>query len=114
MKKGGNFIVLKLTATLEVFKNRNGYHTGVIKAWDKENKNVKGKVFMDVILPSDVQIEEGQTLTLELEDAYLNAYHVDCENEFTKLKINVGKCKVISVFPEVKKKVKKSSKKVSK
>ena len=105
--------MLKLTGTLEVFKNRNGYPTGVIKAWDNENKHVLGKAFMDVVLPKDVEIEEGQTLTLNVTEGYLNAVHVDGENAFTKLKINVVKCEVKSVFPE-QKKVKKSSKKVSK
>lgn len=109
--------MLKLTGTLEVFKNRNGYPTGVIKAWDKENKNVLGKAFMDVVLPKDVTIEEGQTLTLDVEEGYLNAVHVashgTLDNEFTKLRINVVKCEIKSVFPE-QKKVKKSSKKVAK
>lgn len=105
--------MLKLKGTLEVFKNINGYPMGVIKAWDNENKNVLGKAFMDVVLPKDVTIEEGQTLTLDVKEGYLNAVHVDVENAFTKLKINVVKCEIKSVFPE-QKKVKKSSKKVSK
>ena len=104
--------MLKLTGTLEVFKNRNGYHTGVIKAWDNENKNVLGKAYMDVTLPKDVEVEEGQTLTLNVTEAYLNAIHVTSENAFTKLRINVVKCEVTSVFPEPKKKVNKPSKKV--
>lgn len=105
--------MLKLTGTLEVFKNRNGYTTGVIKAWDNENIHVLGKAFMDVTLPENVTIEEGQTLTLDVKEGYLNAVHVDCENAFTKVKINVVKCDIKAVFPEPKK-VKKSSKKVAK
>lgn len=106
--------MLKLKGTLEVFKNRNGYPTGVIKAWDNENIHVLGKAYMDVMLPKDLTIEEGQTLTLNVTEGYLNAVHVNGENAFTKLKINVVKCEVTSVFPEPKKKVTKSSKKVSK
>ena len=103
--------MMKLTGRLEVFKNKNGYVTGVIKAWDDDSKKVLGKAFMDVNLPKDVEIKDGQSLTLDVEEAYLNAYFVDTENPFTKLKINVVKCKVIDVFP---KEAKKASKKVSK
>lgn len=103
--------MLKLTGTLEVFQNKRGYVTGVFKAWD-DNKCVLGKAYMDVNLPEEISIEEGQTLTLEVKEAYLNAIFVEGENAFTKLKINVVKCEVKSVFPE--KKAKKPSKKVSK
>ena len=102
---------MKLTGILEVFKNKNGYVTGVIKAWDEDSKKVLGKAFMDVNLPKDVEIKDGQTLTLDVEEGYLNAYYVNSENPFTKLKINVVKCKIVDVFP---KEVKKTSKKVKK
>ena len=94
--------MLKLTVTLEVFQNKRGYVTGVFKAWD-DNKCVLGKAYMDVTLPKDVTIKEGQTLTLNVKTGYLNAVHVAGENQFTKLKINVVDCEVIRVYPEEKK-----------
>lgn len=107
--------MLKITGTLEVFQNNRGYVTGVFKAWNDEAKQVTGKAYMDVTLPKDVKIKEGQTLTLNVKTAYLNAVHVashgTLDNEFTKLKINVVECEVTNVYPE-EKKVKKSSKKV--
>ena len=101
--------MLKLIGTLEVFQNKKGYVTGVMKAWD-DNKALVGKAYMDVNLPESISIEEGQTLTLDVKEAYLNAVHVEGENAFTKLKINVVDAEIKSIFPE--KKVKKSSKKV--
>lgn len=98
---------MKLTGTLEVFKNSKGYFTGVIKAWDNE-KHVLGKAYMDVSLPESVVIEDGQTLTLDVKEGYLNAVYVAGEKAFTKVKISVKACDIISVFP--KKKIKKSSK----
>lgn len=105
--------MLKLTGTLEVFQNNRGYVTGVFKAWNDKTKQVTGKAYMDVTLPESVKIKEGQTLTLNVKEAYLNAVHVDGEKAFTKLKINVVECEVTSVYPE-EKKAKKPSKKVSK
>ena len=105
--------MLKLSGSLEVFQNKKGYVTGVIKAWNEEAKEVLGKAYIDVNLPENVQIKEGQTLTLNVKTAYINAVHVSGENEFTKLKINVVDCEVTRVFPE-EKKAKKPSKKVAK
>lgn len=105
--------VVKLTGTLEVFQNQKGYITGVFKAFDDKANTVTGKCYMDVALPESVKVKEGQTLTLELKKAYLNAVHVEGENAFTKLKINVVDCEVIRVFPE-EKEVKKTSKKGAK
>ena len=103
--------MIKLSGTLEVFQNKRGYVTGVFKAWD-DNKCVLGKAYMDVVLPKEITIEEGQSLTLDVKEAYLNAIFVEGENAFTKLRINVVDCEVKSVFPE--KKAQKSSKKASK
>lgn len=105
--------MLKISGTLEVFQNQKGYVTGVFKAWDEDSKSVLGKCYMDVTLPESVTIKEGQSLTLNVKTAYLNAVHVNTENAFTKLKINVIDCEVIRVFPEEKKPVK-ASKKVTK
>ena len=105
--------MIKLSGTLEVFQNRNGFVTGVFKAWNEEDKSIEGKAYMDVTLPDSVKVEEGQTLTLNVKTAYLNAVHVKSNDaEFTKLKINVVDCEVKSVFPE--KKAEKPSKKASK
>ena len=104
--------MLKLSGTLEVFQNQRGYVTGVFKAWNEDKKEVTGKAFMDVTLPESVKVKEGQTLTLDVKSAYLNAVHVEAKDPFTKLKINVVDCEVIKVFPEEKKV--KPSKKVSK
>ena len=103
--------MLKINGTLEVFQNKKGYVTGVIKYWDEAEKLFTGRAYVDVTLPESVKIEEGQTLTLDLKTAYLNAVHVKGENAFTKLNINVVDCEVKSIFPE--KKAKKPSKKVS-
>ena len=100
--------MVKLSGTLEVFQNKRGYVTGVFKAWDDNTKTIAGKAYMDVTLPESVKIEEGQTLTLDVKTAYLNAIFVEGDNPFTKLKINVVDCEIKSVFPE--KKIKKSSK----
>ena len=102
---------MKVTGKLEIFKNRNGYFTAVIKAWDEKNQ-VAGKAFMDVALPEGVKVEDGQSLTLDVKEGYLNAVYVKAENSFTKLKLNVVKCDVVDVFPkpEKAKKAKKGAK----
>ncbi|MBO7732131.1 MAG: hypothetical protein J6S67_06255 [Methanobrevibacter sp.] len=99
------------TGRLEVFKNKNGYYTAVIKAWDSEN-NLKGKAFMNVELPEGTTCEDGQTLTLDVKEGYLNAVYVGCDAPFTKLVINIVKAEVVSIYPEPKKA--KNSKKNSK
>lgn len=103
--------MLKLTGTLEVFQNQRGYVTGVLKAWS-DDKALLGKAYMDVALPEEIKVEEGQTLTLDVKEGYLNAVHCgEGEKAFTKVKINVVKADILSVFPEKKAK---PSKKVSK
>ena len=103
--------MLKLTGTLEVFQNKNGYVTGVMKAWNSDKKEVLGKAYLDVILPESVAVKEGQTLTLNVKEGYLNPVFVEGENSFTKLKINVVDCEIIRVYPE-EEKSKKTSKRV--
>jgi len=105
--------VVKINGTLEVFQNQKGFVTGVFKAFDDETKKVTGKAYMDVSLPENVAIKEGQTLTLNVKAGYLNAIYVAGTNPFTKLKIKVVDCEVIRVYPE-EKEVKKTSKKVAK
>ena len=104
---------MKVAGTIEVFKNKNGYITGVLKSFDEDNKKVLGKAYIDVRLPEEVEVKDGQTLTLDVKEGYLNAVYVDVKDAFTKLKINVVKCEVKAVFPE-EKKIKKSSKKEGK
>ena len=92
--------MLKLSGKLEVFQNQRGYVTGVFKAWEDETKKVLGKAFLDVNLPESVKVGKGQTLTLNVKTGYLNAVHCGGKDPFTKLKINVVECEVLSVFPE--------------
>ena len=94
---------MKLSGNLEVFKNQRGYVTGVFKAWDEESHEVLGKAYMDVALPEGTEVKDGQTLTLNVKEAYLNAVFCKGKDPFTKLKINVVDCEVIRVFPEEKK-----------
>lgn len=106
--------MLKISGTLEVFQNQRGYVTGVIKAWNEDQKTVEGKAYLDVRLPENVKVKDGQTLTLNVKEAYLNAVHVGAVDGFTKLKLNVVDCEIKSVFPEEKKEVKKTSKRGAK
>lgn len=103
---------MKFEGILEVFKNKKGYNTAVLKAWDDETKEITGKVYLDVNLPKDLPIEDGQTLTLDVHEGYVNCVHVDSKDGgFNKIKLSVVRCELKSVFPE--KKVKKSSKRSS-
>ena len=110
--------MMKLSGLLEVFQNQKGYVTGVFKAWDSDEPNEKhkvvGKAYMDVRLPKDVQIKEGQTLTLDVKEGYLRVEHIVSNKvEFSKFVISVANCDVVRVYPE-EKKAQKSSKKVTK
>ena len=109
---------MKVSGLLEVFQNKNGFVTGVFNAWDSDEPNEKhkilGKAYMDVRLPKDVQIKEGQTLTLDVKEGYLRVSHIVSNKvEFSKFVIYVKQCDVIRVYPE-EKKAEKPSKKVSK
>ena len=46
---------MKVTGTIEVFKNKNGYVTGILKSFDEDNKKVLGKAYIDVKLPEKVE-----------------------------------------------------------
>lgn len=96
---------MKLSGKIEVFMNKRGYVTGVFKDWDEENKSVLGKAYVDVLLPEEIAIKEGESLTLDVEEAYLNARYVKSNGkDFTKLQINVVKALVSRRFPEEAKK----------
>ena len=103
---------MKLSGHLEVFKNENGYLTGVMKSFDFNGKKPTGKVYIDVRIGEDnlKDFKKGSTYTLNLKEAYLDAIHVDCEKPFTKSIITVKEYEVFSIFtPE--KAVKKPTKK---
>lgn len=92
---------MKIAGKIDVFQNKNGYAKGIIVAF-REGK-VESKTFIDVRLPEDVKLKEGQTLTLDVEEGYLNAVLVNAKEAFTKLEISIVKAKVVKVFPEDKK-----------
>lgn len=102
--------MLKIEGNLEVFQNDKGYAISVIKAF--EDKELLGKIFVDTKLPKGVELNKGETLTLNVKEGYLNAVHVEA-GQFTKLQINVVDCEVVKVFPE-RKEAKKASKRGTK
>ena len=86
---------MMITGKIDLFKNQRGFVTGTIKAFDKENKLI-GKCFIDVI---GVAVEEGETLTIDVKEGYLNAVHVEGkESKFDKLAINVKKYDVVKSY----------------
>lgn len=90
---------MKLTGKIEVFKNAKGYITGIVPSI--KDKKLLGKSFIQVYLPKDIEVKEGQTLTLNVKDAYLNSVHVENEQQsFEKLVVAVNEAEVISVYPE--------------
>lgn len=83
---------MKVTGKIELFKNERGYVTGVIKSFSEEKK-VNGKCFLDV---KGVDVEEGETLTIDMTEAYLNCVHVDTkESGFDKLAISVKQYEIV-------------------
>ena len=81
---------------IEVFKNKRGYVTGILKAFDE--KNLLGKVFIDV---NGLDLKDERTYTIDVTEGYLNVHHVESlTKDFDKLVINIVKHKVISVFPD--------------
>ena len=95
---------MKITGKIDVFQNKTGYAKGIIVGF-KDGKP-EAKVFLDVNLPDDIKPAEGQTLTLDVEEGYLNAVLVNSQEPFTKLTISVVKAKIVKVFPEGAKKAK--------
>lgn len=104
---------MKLSGKIEVFKNKKGYATGIIKAFS-EDKKVIAKEFVDVELKDEKvrdKLTEGKTLTLNVEEGYLNLKHVELDTEsFNRIVVSVVKASVVAVFPEEKKTTKKASK----
>lgn len=103
---------------IEVFKNKKGYPTGIIKSFDKDGKNVLGKLFVAVNIRDEKinkQLVDGKTLTLQVETGCLDVRHVELEQESFEIPvISVVKGEVVSVFPEEKKTAKKTTKKSTK
>ena len=86
---------------IEVFKNKRGYVTGILKAFDE--KNLLGKVFIDI---NGLDLKDERTYTIDVTEGYLNVHHVESlTKDFDKLVINIVKHKVISVFPDDNKEV---------
>lgn len=108
---------MKLSGKIEVFKNKKGYATGIIKAFSQDKK-VVAKEFVDVELKDEdvsKKLTEGKTLTLNVIEGYLNLKHVELETEsFNRMVVSICTAEIISVFPEEKKTTKKATKKASK
>lgn len=87
---------MKIQGKIEVFRNKNGFLTGILKSF-KDNE-CTGKVFIDV---TGLDLKDERNYTIEVEDGYLNVIHVETlTKSFDKLSIAVKKHKLISVYPE--------------
>lgn len=87
---------MQITGKIEVFRNQRGYVSGILKAF--ENKELKGKVFIDV---QGLDIKDDRTYTINVTDGYLNVHHVESlTKDFDKLVISIKKHELISVYPE--------------
>lgn len=101
-----------LTGKIEVFKNKKGYLTGMLKSFTQDNKLIATEYVSVKIADSKLaeKVTEGKTVTFDVELGYLNIRHVELETEsFNKFEISIAKAKVVSVFPEEKKTTKKST-----
>lgn len=86
---------MKITGKIDLFKNQRGFVTGTIKCFDKENKLV-GKSFIDVV---GVAVEEGETLTIDVKEGYLNSVHVEGkDSKFDKLCLNVKEYDIVKSY----------------
>lgn len=106
---------MKITGRIEVFKGRTGL-LAKLSAFNKDGE-FTGAVYMPVIVPEDVVIGDGETVTINVTDGYLNSVtSVNEEKEvFTHLSIRVVECEVLKVYkPESNEKPKKVAKKSSK
>ena len=87
---------MKLTGKIEVFKNKRGYLTGLLKSFNEKNE-LTGKVFIDVV---GLDLKDERTYTIEITEGYLNVHHVESlTKDFDKLVIKVVKHKLIGVYP---------------
>lgn len=106
-----------VSGKIEVFKNKKGYDTGVLKSFDKDNKLV-GRLFVACIIIDEKitkKMTEGKTLTLDIKKGYLGVRHVELETEsFEVPVISIIEADIVAVYPEEKKATKKSTKKTTK
>lgn len=102
-----------VTGKIEVFKNKKGYPTGILKSFTKDGELIS-KMFLSVDLRDEKLLEklvDGKTLTINVKQGYLNINHVELEEEsFDKLSISIVKGEIVAVFPEEKKVTKKTTK----
>ena len=98
---------------IEVFKNKKGYPTGVIKSFDKDNK-VIGKLFVACNIKDEKlvsKLTDGKTLTIDVKKGFLDVRHIELETESYEIPvISVVEGEVVAVYPEEKKATKKSTK----
>ena len=107
---------MKVTGRIEVFQGRNGL-IGKIPAFDKDG-NFTGAVYMPIEV-KDLEVPQGVTITLMLNDAFLNCSTAKKEDgiDFTHLHIRAVKYEELSRYEAQvekqpkSKKVAKSSKK---
>ena len=106
-----------VSGKIEVFKNKKGYSTGVLKSFDKDNKLV-GKLFVACNIKDEKvtkKLTEGKTLTVDVKKGFLDVRHVELETEtFEVPVISIVEGEVVAIYPEEKKATKKSAKKSSK
>lgn len=85
--------MMLVTGKIEVFKNKRGYLTAVVKSFS-EDKKVTGKSYIDCVV-KDLAVAEGSTVVLNCKKAYLNNRHVEAKTEsFDKLELVVVECEV--------------------
>ena len=88
---------MQLVGRIEVFKNKRGYVSGILKSFGEHNE-LLGKVYIDV---QGLDIKDDRTYTIEVNEGDLNVHHVESlTKDFDKLVIKVKKHTLISVFPE--------------
>lgn len=106
-----------VTGKIEVFKNKKGYLTGVIKSFDKDGVLVAKEMVSVSIVDEKLakKVVDGKTVTIDVTKGYLDLVHVELESEsFNKFKVAIKEGKVVKVFPEDVKPTKKATKKSTK
>ena len=102
-----------VSGKIEVFKNKKGYPTGVLKSFDKDNK-LLGRLFVACNLRDEKiakKLTEGKTLTIDVKKGYLDVRHVELEAESYEIPvISVIEAELVAVYPEEKKATKKTTK----
>lgn len=93
-----------LTGKIEVFINKDGYLTGVIKSF--KDRIVTGKSFISVYIDDKTLVEKltkGVTYTLNVKSGYLNSLMVECDKPFNKIEVFIRECEIVSEFKPNKK-----------